>query len=46
VAEALHRGIPGSRFEEMPGIGHVVNLEDVGAFDAAVRGFLGTLPDE
>lgn len=27
VAEALHRGIPGSRLVELPGVGHMVNLE-------------------
>ena len=27
VAEALHRGIPGSRLVVLPGVGHMVNLE-------------------
>jgi pimeloyl-ACP methyl ester carboxylesterase len=40
VAEALHAGIPGSRLVVLPGVGHVINLEDPDAFDAAVRGFL------
>jgi pimeloyl-ACP methyl ester carboxylesterase len=40
VAEDLHGRIAGSELVVLPGIGHVTNLEDPAAFDAAVRAFL------
>jgi pimeloyl-ACP methyl ester carboxylesterase len=45
VAEDLHRSIPGSRLVLLPGLGHVTNLEAPDAFNHAVRGFLGGLPE-
>lgn len=44
VAEALQAGIPGARLAALPGAGHMVNLEAPERFDAAVRGFLGSVP--
>jgi 3-oxoadipate enol-lactonase len=38
--EALHRAIPGSRFEVIAGCGHVPPLEKPGAWNELVRGFL------
>ena len=37
VAEALHRGIPGSRLVVLPGVGHMVNLEARAETAALVR---------
>lgn len=44
VAEALHAGIPGSELVVLPGVGHDINLEAPGAFDAQVRRFLDAGP--
>ncbi len=43
VAEALQAGIPGSRLVVLPGVGHLANVEQPDAFDAAVRAFLRAL---
>jgi pimeloyl-ACP methyl ester carboxylesterase len=40
VGEDLHARIPGSELVVLPGVGHVSNVEDPDAFDAAVRAFL------
>ena len=40
-AEALQRGIAGSRIVLIPRAGHLSNLEDPDAFNRAVLGFLG-----
>ena len=37
VADALHRGIPGSRLVVLPGVGHMVNLEAPDAVAAVLR---------
>jgi 3-oxoadipate enol-lactonase len=42
-AEKIASGIAGSRLEVVPGAGHLSNLENPGAFDAALRGFLDEL---
>jgi len=39
-AEALRDGIPGAELAVVPGAGHVANLENPEAWNAAVRGFL------
>lgn len=44
VGEDLHRRIPGSELVVLPGVGHVSNVEDPDAFDAAVRSFLRSVP--
>jgi pimeloyl-ACP methyl ester carboxylesterase len=41
-AESLAGAIPGARLVRVPGAGHLANLEDPGAVNAALRGFLGT----
>jgi 3-oxoadipate enol-lactonase len=43
-AEAIHRGVPGSTLAILPKAGHLSALEDPAAFDAALAGFLRTLP--
>ena len=43
-AEAIQRGIPGSRLVIIPGAGHLSALEDPAAFNAALAGFLATVP--
>jgi 3-oxoadipate enol-lactonase len=40
VARALHGGIPGSRLATIPRAGHLPNLEQPEAFNAALTGFL------
>lgn len=39
-AEAMHKAIPGSRLEVIAGAGHLTNLEDPAAFNAALKNFL------
>jgi 3-oxoadipate enol-lactonase len=41
-AEALAAAIPGARLEVIPGAGHLANLENPGAVNAALRAFLET----
>jgi 3-oxoadipate enol-lactonase len=43
-ARALQAAIPGSRLALVPGAGHLANLEQPEAFNAALRGFLARLP--
>ena len=43
-AEAIQRGIPGSRLELIPKAGHLSSLEDPAAFNAALAGFLAAVP--
>ena len=43
-AKKIAGGIAGSRLEVIPRAGHLSNLENPEAFDAALRGFLGSLP--
>ena len=38
--------IPGARFAEIPGAGHLPNLENKEAFDAAVGAFMKRFPVE
>jgi pimeloyl-ACP methyl ester carboxylesterase len=40
VMERMAAKIPGARYECLPGLGHLPNLEAPAAFDAAVLGFL------
>lgn len=40
LSEELHRGIPGSRLVEIPSAGHIANLDNPAAFNAALREFL------
>ncbi len=42
-AEELGRAIRGAKVQVIPGAGHMANLEDPEAFNAAVRAFLGRL---
>jgi pimeloyl-ACP methyl ester carboxylesterase len=42
-SEAMARAIPGARLALIPGAGHLANLENPAAYDAAVRGFLASL---
>jgi pimeloyl-ACP methyl ester carboxylesterase len=42
-AEAIHRGVPGSRLEIIPRAGHLSALEDPAAFNAALVAFLATV---
>ena len=39
----MHAAIPGSRIEVIPNAGHLLNLENPGAFNAALRRFLEQL---
>ena len=41
VADALHAAIPDSEMVQLPGVGHLINLEAPEAFNAEVRRFLG-----
>jgi len=43
AAEVLVAGIAGARLVEVPGAGHLANLEQPQAFNAALRSFLQTL---
>ena len=40
VADALHAAIPDSEMVQLPGVGHLINLEAPKAFNAEVRRFL------
>jgi pimeloyl-ACP methyl ester carboxylesterase len=40
VARDLHARIPGSRLVELPGVGHVANVEAADTFNAKLRAFL------
>jgi 3-oxoadipate enol-lactonase len=40
-AEAIHKGVAGSRLERIAGAGHLSNLEQPGAFNTILGGFLG-----
>lgn len=40
VVEAMARQIPDARFESIPGVGHLANLEDPPAFNRVLRDFL------
>ena len=40
VVEAMARQIPGARYEIIPGVGHLANLEDPSAFNRVLRDFL------
>lgn len=42
-AESMHRAIPRSEYQPMPGSGHLPNLEQPDAFNARLGQFLGTL---
>ncbi len=42
-AEVLHRGIAGSRFVNIPGAGHLSNMDSAEAFNAALDAFLAPL---
>lgn len=39
-AERIQAGVPGATFVRIPGAGHLSNLENPNAFNAALRGFL------
>lgn len=43
AARRLHAGIAGSHIELLPRAGHLINMEDPAAFDAALLRFLATL---
>lgn len=43
VVEAMARQIPGARFEVIPNVGHLANLEDAPAFNRALGDFLETV---
>jgi len=38
----LHQALPGSRYVELSGAGHISNLDDPAGFTGALRGFLST----
>lgn len=40
IADALERGIAGAQKVVMPGVGHMVNMEDPERFNEIVLGFL------
>ena len=39
--KALHQDLPGSRYVELPGTGHISNLDDPAGFTRALKEFLG-----
>lgn len=43
VVEAMAQRIPGARFEIIPGVGHLANLENPGAFNRILSEFLDTI---
>lgn len=43
VVERMARAIPGARYECLPGVGHLANLERPDLFDSALGAFLGGL---
>ncbi len=43
VVEAMARQIPGARFEVIPGVGHLANLEDPAAFNRVLKDFLASV---
>lgn len=45
VLRSLAAAIPGARLELLPDAGHVSNLENPAAFDAALHAFLASLPN-
>jgi 3-oxoadipate enol-lactonase len=45
LANFLARGIAGAKVQLVPGADHLVNLSRPDAFDAALRGFVESLPD-
>jgi len=40
AVRAMAAATPGARFELLPGVAHIANMEDVAGFNAAVAGFL------
>ena len=44
--ERMAQAIPGGRYRCLAGVGHLGNLEDPAAFDAAISGFLHDLPPQ
>lgn len=44
MMEKMAAKIPGARYVCLPELGHLANLEDPQAFDAALSGFLDTVP--
>ena len=40
--KALHQDLKGSRYVELPGAGHISNLDDPAGFTRALREFLGS----
>jgi pimeloyl-ACP methyl ester carboxylesterase len=38
--KGLHQALPGSRYVELPGAGHISNLDDPASFKRALREFL------
>jgi pimeloyl-ACP methyl ester carboxylesterase len=43
VVKAMARQIPGARFEVIPGVGHLANLEDPPAFNRVLADFLASV---
>jgi pimeloyl-ACP methyl ester carboxylesterase len=41
-AQHMHANIPGSQLIEIPGVGHLSNLESPAAFNSAVQSFLAS----
>jgi pimeloyl-ACP methyl ester carboxylesterase len=42
VVQAMARRIPGARFETIPAVGHLANLENPQAFDRVLSRFLAS----